>query len=108
MSGRIPVDPSWCTFCVAAVRYGRPLGEPCENHSGPGGTRIPYLGLEAYEPSDYVKSVVGKEYAGGGGQFLCFGYDPRSGFWMRDVETGEERNFSERAIGRTYHEVRRR
>jgi hypothetical protein len=40
---------------------------------------------------------------------FCDSYDPEIGFWMTEVGNPENRrNISERAIGRTYHEVRKR
>jgi hypothetical protein len=59
-----------------------------------------------YEPSDWVVEVVGKTYNGWQGTYECFGYDPRHGFWMRNIaDPKDQRNVSERAIGRTYHRV---
>lgn len=59
-----------------------------------------------YEPTSWVKSVVGKRYKFDFRVYECFAYDPRQGFWMRTVDKGEFRqtNVSERAIGRTFHE----
>ncbi len=95
----IPADPSWCSNCVLGK------GKPCREHSGPGGAAARYEGHDAYVPSDFVLSVVGARYSTHTGPCLCFGYDPRHGFWMRDEATGEERNVSERAIGRTCHKI---
>lgn len=97
---KIPRDPSWCSYCLLAEQYGRAKGEPCESHASG-----EYSGHDAYDPSEWVLEVVGIRYGGLYGVFLCFGYDPRHGFWMRSEETGEERNISERAIGRTYHRI---
>lgn len=38
--------------------------------------------------------------------YRCVAYDWRTGWWMRNETTGELRDISERAIGRTYHEIR--
>ncbi len=102
----IPADPKWCSHCVKPEYYGRKKGEPCSNHTGPNGKHAEYRGHDVYVPSEFVLSVVGKTFnCWSGNLMLCFGYDWRHGFWMRDLKTGEERNVSERAIGRTYHEV---
>jgi hypothetical protein len=53
------------------------------------------------------QNVVGKTYKGFDGTYLCFGYDPREGFWMRSVDSERQTNVSERAIGRTFHVVNR-
>lgn len=68
-----------------------------------------FTGYDAYEPTEWVTQVVGTRYkAWDKRTYLCTGYDPRSGFWMRTVDDGKPRitNVSERAINRTYHEVR--
>ena len=96
----IPRDPSWCTHCVAAEAYGRKKGDPCPSHANG-----EYTGPDAYDPSEFVLETVGKRFRSFDRPYLCFGYDPRSGFWVRDEETGEERNVSERAIGRTFHRI---
>lgn len=57
-----------------------------------------------YRPTDWVKSIVGRQFRGWDGRtYECTAYDPNSGFWM----ASEDRlaNISERAIGRTYHQV---
>jgi len=95
----IPADPSWCSYCILEK------GTPCRDHAGPDGRAAPYSGEDVYVPTDWVLSVVGKRYDTATGPCLCFGYDRRHGFWMRDEATGEERNVSERAIGRTVHEI---
>ena len=57
--------------------------------------------------SAWSTSVVGHRYRGADGTYTCTAYAPRSGFWMRpDAEHDKPRNVSERAIGRTFHEVR--
>lgn len=50
--------------------------------------------------------VVGHLFIGWpGGLYYCDSYDPRIGYWMTPIKSGQERrNVSERAIGRTYHE----
>ncbi len=52
--------------------------------------------------------VVGKKFRAWDGRvYLCDSYDPSCGFWMQDVDDpSNRRNVSERAIGRTFHEVR--
>ena len=100
----IPRDPSWCSMCRCPEHYGD--GSPCSAHRGAGGHPAPYDGPHVYEPSNWVSSVVGQRYRGSDGTYVCDGYDPRHGFWMRDVATGEQRNVSERAIDRTYHRER--
>lgn len=75
---------------------------------------------DAIAPSQTVKAeettrgqwTVGKRYRGpqfdatDKGIYDCIAYDWRTGFWMKNIETGEMRDVSERAIGRTFHEVR--
>lgn len=102
MKGHIPKSPTCCTRCIANS------GEPCADHRGKDGGPVDYAGPDAYEPSDWVLTVVGERYKGFDGRvYLCFGYDPRSGFWMRaEGEPAREANISERAIDRTYHRVR--
>jgi hypothetical protein len=96
--GWIPKDPAWCTRCIAE-------GSPCGDHRGPDGSVRSYRGSDAYEPSSWVLEVVGKRYKAWGGPYLCFGYDPRSGFWMRSEADGRETNVSEAAIDRTFHRI---
>lgn len=74
----------------------------CKNH--PKGKN--YNGIDLYSPSDWVKLVVGKKYKGYDGKiYICTGYDPAAGFWMKD-ENSSLINISERAIDRTFHVVR--
>lgn len=94
---KIPRDPSWCSYCVSPDRV-------CDHHVD----GKEYSGPDAYDPSEWVLENVGKRFTSFERPYLCFGYDPRHGFWMRDEASGEQRNVSERAIGRTYHEVRDR
>lgn len=62
---------------------------------------------EGYEPTDWVQMQVGQHFKSFNRKYLCFGYDPRQGFWMRSVDDPEdERNVSERAIDRTFHRCR--
>lgn len=97
----IPADPKWCSRCVLPEEAGR----PCPAHRGPGGEPVEYSGPDVYRPSEWVLEVVGQRYSSLSGPCLCFGYDPRHGFWVRDEATGKERNVSERAIGRTLHRI---
>jgi hypothetical protein len=40
--------------------------------------------------------------------YYCDSYDPSCGYWMTNVDDPTDRtNVSERAIGRTFHEVSR-
>ena len=99
----IPSNPDWCSYCIQGN------GTPCEHHTGPNGSCVEYKGSLSYTPTTSDRSTVGKKYkAWDGRTYLCFGYDPRHGFWMRSVDGGETRqtNVSERAIGRTYHQLR--
>jgi hypothetical protein len=100
-NGRVPKDPEWCSTCIEQQT-------PCLYHVDKDGLPIAYAGPDVYEPTQWVTGVVGKRYKRAfGGIVVCFGYDPRHGFWMRDVEPPhQEHNVSERAIGRTYHTVR--
>lgn len=113
MPYKIPKDHSWCSYCIAPEEYE--ITSPCPDHRGPDGKPVPYEGLDAYEPSEWVLSVVGNLYRGSsisrGGPatrvYRCFGYDPRHGFWMRTIDSPVQQwNISERAIGRTYHLIR--
>ena len=66
--------------------------------------RIPYP--KDYEPTDWVKSVVGTKYKSDSKIWSCIGYDPGCGFWMENIEdVNELTNISERAIDRTFHRV---
>ena len=55
--------------------------------------------------------VVGHYFNGPWGvEYYCDSYDPSCGYWMTPVkDDGEHKrtNVSERAIGRTFHEVRK-
>lgn len=43
---------------------------------------------------------------GGPAVYFCDSYDPTMGYWMtNEADPSDRRNVSERAIGRTYHEV---
>ncbi len=120
---RIPRDPAHCQYCLTAKGAWRE--RPCDDHALPDGSRGEYSGPDIYEPSDFVKGVVGNLYTAG--RWGCgkpgqdplmlvevFGYDRRCGFWVREVrvlpdgnreivENGYFSNISERAIDRTYH-----
>ena len=107
MSEKIPVKASWCSHCRCPEIYRR--GSPCPDHKGADELPADHSGPNAYTPSAWVLSVVGQLYSvywPGEGKTLwrCDGYDPRHGFWMRNETTREQRNVSERAIGRTYHQ----
>lgn len=51
--------------------------------------------------------TVGRFFVGLGGLvYYCDSYDPHCGFWMTNIhDVQDRRNVSERAIGRTYHQV---
>jgi len=51
--------------------------------------------------------TVGKRFRGWDGNiYFCDSYDPSCGYWMTDEKnSSNRRNISERAVGRTYHEV---
>ena len=68
--------------------------------------RIPYP--KDYEPTSWVKSVVGNIFVGDSWAiskvWICIGYDPGCGFWMENIEDSNElTNISERAIDKTWH-----
>ncbi len=64
--------------------------------------RIPYP--KDYEPTSWVKSVVGNKYKSNDKVWICIGYDPGCGFWMENIEDSNElTNISERAIDKTWH-----
>lgn len=107
--GDIPKHSTDCSYCIAPEAFGDPKGRLCQHHRGKDGKPVEYAGSDAYEPSAWVKQVVGNHYRAWDGRiYLVFGYDPRSGFWVRTVDNDEPRhaNISERAIGRTYHRLR--
>lgn len=37
--------------------------------------------------------------------YFCDSYDSDIGFWMTPIAEGERKNVSERAIGRTFHQI---
>jgi len=104
MNGCIPKTHKWCTHCITD-------GKPCPHHQGPDGTYIEYDGREAYEPSEWVLSVVGGRFTTWDFStrqtevYFCIGYDPRNGFWMEREDGGRKANISEAAINRSYHRV---
>lgn len=99
---KIPRRSADCTHCHQYIGIKFVKRHPCELH--PEGKD--YEGPDVYEPSDWVKQVVGKKYRTLDGLFECTGYDPRCGFWMQSTERELDlRNVSERAIDRTYHRV---
>jgi hypothetical protein len=105
MSGKVPKDPSYCTWCIDEATTG-----PCDDHRGPDGTAVPYTGEDAYEPSAYVLDVMSRRWRGWHGTsriWECFGFDPRTGYWMRSIDGGpvEQTNISYRAIGNTWFPV---
>jgi hypothetical protein len=106
----IPSRSEDCSHCYGCLPGGRHFlsAFPCRDHRDAQGNRAPYTGRDVYEPSEWVQKVVGKRYRAWNSEiYLCTGYDPRAGFWMRNVlDEGDLRNVSERAIGGTYHEVR--
>lgn len=112
MSIEIPRKAQWCSHCRVPEHYKR--GSPCPEHKGKDGKACDYNGSGVYEPSSWVLSVVGKYYLATRtkdseaytARYLCDGYDPRHGFWMRDETDGYQTNVSERAINRTYNEDR--
>jgi hypothetical protein len=54
--------------------------------------------------------TVGRRFRAWDGHiYHCDSYDPACGYWMtREGEPARRVNVSERAIGRTFHEVRER
>jgi hypothetical protein len=51
--------------------------------------------------------AIGKRYRGFDGfTYLCESYDPSCGYWVSREDGSRRANISERAIGRTYHEIR--
>ncbi len=112
--GTIPQDPTWCSYCILSKEG------PCENHRGPDGKPQMFDGYDAFEPTEYIQSLIGLRFLawdsylpiGPGGNstrvWVCFGYDPRNGFWMRTVDDRgptRETNISGRAIDRTWHRL---
>lgn len=51
--------------------------------------------------------TVGRRFrAWDGNTYYCDSYDPRIGYWMtNESDPADRRNVSERAIGRTFHEI---
>lgn len=102
----IPKRARDCRDCheYAGVWVGLVYGNKfCEHH--PGG--CDYVGPLQYSPSEWVLSVVGQRYMGPFGEhvYVCTGYDRRCGFWMRRESSGYVTNVSERAIGKTFHQI---
>ena len=60
--------------------------------------------LKVVRVRDYHETV-GQHFRGPEGTYACVAYDWRTGFWMKDVKTGVDRDVSERALGRTYHRI---
>lgn len=56
------------------------------------------------------EECTGKTYKAWDGRvYECVGYDPKQGLWMSTLPDGKAQRItciSERAIGRTFHEVR--
>lgn len=113
MKGRIPRLHTDCSYCITPESYGNPAG-PCSDHRGPDGQPVPYDGSDVYDPSTWVREVVGQRYTSGNWGsdaprhivWVCFAYDPRHGFWMRRVDDHTKTtNISGRAIDRTFHRV---
>lgn len=99
---KIPKNATWCVDCFK--------GEPCPMHCAADGATVDYTGQDAYEPTEWVLSVIGKTYNGPDGRvYLCYGYDPRAGFWLKAMDNQEPKvkNISERAIDRTSHSTMR-
>lgn len=102
----IPLNPAWCTHCRNPKAFGLESG-PCPHHRGPNGETVPYTGTDVYRPTAWVMEVVGTSYRHDGQLFRCIGFDPRSGLIMKGVHYPyEEKCVADRAIGRTFHEVR--
>jgi len=107
VNGKVPAKSADCVWCERFRRAGSSPAkyDPCEHHVG----SADYAGPELYHPSSWVQEVVGKKFRGpfNEGEFLCTGYDPRCGFWMQRLDEPEAhlRDLSERAIGRTYHQI---
>lgn len=105
---KIPRSSAWCSHCISPQSYG--ITAPCANHRGADGQPVEYAGSDAYDPSAWVRNTVGRVFRGTRDfHWVCFGYDPRHGFWMRAIQpegtTEVIANVSERAIGRTFHEL---
>lgn len=100
-NGFIPKDSAWCSDCHMDPNA------PCARHTGLDGKVVEYTGSDVYKPSSWVLEVVGKRYNGLYGVFECLGYDPRHGFWMKQIHPPYRKtNVSERAIGGSYHVIR--
>jgi hypothetical protein len=105
--GSIPRDSSWCALCYREKKL-------CKDHRDPNdkdGTEapVPYEGHDVYQPSEWIQSILGKRYTYCDRIYVCFGYDPRAGVWMRTVDDdGPEKisNISERAVDATFHRIR--
>jgi hypothetical protein len=86
---KIPRHHSWCSHCINPDGYYRDDDGPyCQDHRGPYGEPVEYTGEDAYEPSEWVLSVVGKRFSHPNWTSegpptrvaVCTGYDPRHGF----------------------------
>ena len=90
---KIPRNPAWCSICINPDHFYGAHDGPCEAHRGPNGQPVPYEGDNVYEPSEWVLRVVGGRYTAHDAYsriqqvFICTGYDPRHGFWMKADES---------------------
>ena len=109
----IPKKHTNCSYCILGGRLdwpdpGAAPPEPglCKDHKGEDGQPVEYTGHDAHEPKSLY--TIGYRFrAWDKRTYLCTGYDPRHGFWMRSVDEGKPilKNVSERAVGRTFHRV---
>lgn len=118
---KLPKKHTDCSACILGGKVDWDIQEPppepglCKLHKGPDGEPIEYEGEGAYEPVEWVTYAVGSRYTGYDYKemavrvWLCIGYDPRHGVWLRNTEDGlppRLKNISERAIDKTFHKVR--
>lgn len=66
------------------------------------------ISVRQREPKETYGSAVGRRYRGAfrQGTWICESWEKRTGFFMRSEQTSELTDISERAIDRTWHEVR--
>lgn len=113
--------PCWNNgFRTAATALGtvRRAGKPCPDHTGPTGAAAEFSGRDAFDPTPWVLDVVGSFFKANNwlsveqdppmDVFICDGYDPRHGVWVKDLRTGVARNISERAIDVNFHRLKPR
>lgn len=97
-------------FAVALSNVAVLLPDGTMKSLPPGEHRIGHsrITVRERELSETYGTAVGRRYRGAfrQGTWLCECWEKRTGFFMRSEQTDERTDISERAIDRTWHEVR--